>query len=152
EPGLYIGLPWGMDRVDRVPVGKVHRVEVGWDGKDEDEANPVMPPGQFLTGDHNLVNLRVALDYRVIEEDEELENYVLQADRVEGLVARAAESVLAEWAAGRTVDDILLEGKSTLPGWLVERVQRRIGPYRLGVRIQAASVTHLAPPRQVKEA
>src|SRR5262249_7247929 len=28
EPGLYVGLPWGMDRVDRVPIGLVRGVKV----------------------------------------------------------------------------------------------------------------------------
>ena len=28
-PGLYVGLPWGIDRVDRVAVGRVRRVSVG---------------------------------------------------------------------------------------------------------------------------
>ena len=25
EPGLYVGLPWGIDRVDRVPIDLVRR-------------------------------------------------------------------------------------------------------------------------------
>ena len=29
-PGLFVGLPWGLDQVQRVPVGRVRRVVVGW--------------------------------------------------------------------------------------------------------------------------
>src|SRR6266404_2581777 len=60
EPGLWVGLPWGMDRVDRVEVDKVRQVSVGYT---EDETG--LPSGQFLTGDHNLVNVRVLLEYTV---------------------------------------------------------------------------------------
>ena len=60
EPGLWVGLPWGMDRVDRVEVDKVRQVSVGYS---EDETG--LPSGQFLTGDHNLVNVRVLLEYTV---------------------------------------------------------------------------------------
>src|SRR5215204_7096619 len=60
EPGLWIGLPWGMDRVDRVEVDRVRQVSVGYS---EDESG--LPSGQVLTGDHNLVNLRVLLYYKV---------------------------------------------------------------------------------------
>src|SRR5437763_12670806 len=61
EPGLWVGLPWGMDRVDRVPVDRVQEVTVGYRDGDTEAA----PTGQVLTGDHNLVNLRVVLNYKV---------------------------------------------------------------------------------------
>ena len=67
-------------------------------------------------------------------------------DRVEGVIAREAEAALAEWAAGRAVDDILLTGSGDLPRWLAPRLQARLEPYRLGVRVQHASVALLAPP------
>ena len=37
-PGLYFGLPWGMDRVDRIAVDQVRRIVVGYqpDGDLED--------------------------------------------------------------------------------------------------------------------
>src|SRR5207249_2127753 len=40
-PGLWVGLPWGMDRVDRVPVNFVRRLTVGYEpGIDPDELMP----------------------------------------------------------------------------------------------------------------
>jgi membrane protease subunit HflK len=148
-PGLWVGLPWGMDRVDRVPVDLVRRVVVGFQ-PGGDEGEQATPPGQLLTGDHNLVNVQVLLDYRV--NADEVADYLTQADRADGLVARAAEAVLAEWVAGRPVDDVLTRGKSALPRWLVERTQERLKPYRLGVELQEASVALLLPPAEVKDA
>lgn len=148
-PGLRIGLPYGMERVDRVPVDLVRRVVVGYE-PDADETDQTTPPGQLLTGDHNLVNVQVLLDYSV--RDGELEDYVVQADRVDGVIARAAEAILAEWVAGRKVDEVLIRGKGELPALLVERTQARLEPYRLGVVIQRASVGHLFPPAEVKAA
>jgi membrane protease subunit HflK len=149
-PGLYVGLPWGLEQVDRVPIGLVRQVTVGWAGQDAEDLGPNTPPGQLLTGDHNLVNLQVVLDYAVNED--EVERFVVQQDRADGLVARAAEAVLAEWVAGRTVDDVLLRGKLELPAHVVRHTQERIALYELGVRIQEASVTHLNPPAEVRNA
>jgi membrane protease subunit HflK len=148
-PGLWVGLPWGMDRVDRVSVDALRRVEVGYrEGQDEDPQ--ATPPGRLLTGDHNLVNVQVVIGYTV--RPDEVEEYVLQQDRADGLVARVAETVVAEWVAGRTVDDVLLHGRSALRGRLVEECGRRLGPYHLGVEVQQADVAYLFPPRQVKDA
>ena len=149
EPGLWVGLPWGIDRVDRVPVDLVRRVLVGYQPEVAD--NLQTPPGQLLTGDHNLVNVQVALFYSIMED--RVDDYVIQSDRADGLVARAAETALSEWVAGRTVDDVLLRGKALLPAWLVQKTQERIAPYRLGIQIrEEASVTYLYPPDEVRSA
>src|SRR5439155_19225879 len=132
-PGLYIGLPWGMDQVERVPVGRVRRVTVGQAPPDGEEDRSTPPAGQLLTGDHNLVNLQVEIFYSVLDQDEAIAKFVVQAERIEGLVARVTETALAEWAAGRTVDEVLLRGKATLPGWLMDQVQQRPEAYDLGV-------------------
>jgi membrane protease subunit HflK len=148
-PGLHLGLPYGMDRVDRIPVDFVRPVRVGYDPA-ADESDEVTPPGQLLTGDHNLVNVQVVLDYTV--RDEQIEDYVVQAERVDGVIARTAEAVLAEWVAERKVDDVLIQGKAELPALLVRRTQQRIAPYRLGVVVQNASVSYLFPPDEVRRA
>lgn len=148
-PGLWVGLPWGLDRVERVPVARVQRVTVGF-GVGPEEEWPAIPAGLLLTGDENLVNGRVHVDFAVAEGDAALDDYVMNRDRVEGVIAREAEAALAEWAAGRAVDDILLTGSGDLPRWLAPRLQARLEPYRLGVRVQHASVALLAPPDEVR--
>jgi membrane protease subunit HflK len=148
-PGLWVGLPWGMDRVDRVSVDAVRRVKVGFQPGQE-ETPWGAPPGQLLTGDHNLVDVQVVVAYRVREAD--VADYVLHRDEVDALVARVTEGVLAEWVAGRTVDDVLLEGQVALPRVVVEETGKRLGPYRVGVEVQQADVAHLFPPANVKEA
>jgi membrane protease subunit HflK len=145
RPGLWIGLPWGMDQVDRVPVDVVRRVTVGFDPNGEDSTSLA---GQLLTADHNLVNIQVVIDYGVIED--QVEKYVIARDRVDGLVTRTVESILAEWVAGRSVDAVLLNGKALLPPVLVEETQKRINPYELGVQVKHASVALLSPPEQVR--
>jgi membrane protease subunit HflK len=161
-PGLWVGLPWGLDQVDRVQVDRVRRVSVGFDsGADEDDA--LVPPGQLLTGDHNLVNVRVVIEYSVI--DDQADRYVVQQDQVDDLIARAAETILAEWVAGHSVDYVLLNGQAEIPRRLVPQtsggnadfeagLQARLKDYYppLGVQVHDASVSLLSPPRQVKDA
>ncbi|MBL8796300.1 MAG: protease modulator HflK [Planctomycetia bacterium] len=154
RPGLYVGLPWPMDRVDRVPADFLRQIAVGYQKRPDEDADQT-PPGQLLTGDHNLVNVQVDIAYTVDQggaSDSSIVDFVLHMDRTDLLVSRAVEAVLAEWTASRSVDEVLLTGKSVLPGWLVSRAQERIAPYQLGLRIQSASVSHLFPPNSVKAA
>ena len=147
-PGLYVGWPWGIDVVERVPVGMVRRVTIGFRDVAEDESGT--PAGQILTGDHNLVNAQAEIHYTVRED--EVARFALQADRADGLVVRVAESVLAEWVAGRPVDEVLLRGKARLPTVLVEESNRRLADYALGVQVEQASLTRLNPPDEVRDA
>src|SRR5690606_7978239 len=55
-PGLWIGLPWGIRRVDRVPVRTRRQIRAGLDPEAASDA-PETPRGQRLTGDQTLVNV-----------------------------------------------------------------------------------------------
>lgn len=158
-PGLRIGWPWGIDQVDRVPVDRIQTLIVGFDPDlDSEEAQEAAqrrgespnPPGQLLTGDHNLVDVRVVVSFQVPEEG--LDDYVLHRERVEPILGRVTETSLAEWVAGRRVDDVLLEGKVRLPRDLVRDLGAKMTAYDLGIRVVDVRVVHLAPPQQVKRA
>jgi modulator of FtsH protease HflK len=147
-PGLWIGLPWGIDRVDRVAIEQVRSVTIGYRPGDPnlDDA----PPGQLLTGDRNLINVSIIINYTV--KPEEVIAYVEQQERADELIARAAEAALAEWVAGRNVDEVQLKGKTALPLELLPRLQPRLDACGLGVRIRNIDVPHVAPPDDVKSA
>ncbi len=146
--GLHIAWPWGIDRVDLAPVGRVRSIKVGYIEKKDDDN--IVPIGQMVTGDHNLVNVQASIDFRV--RDAEVEKFVLQQASIDAFVARAAESLLAEWIAGRTVDDVLRRGKHQIAGWLGGQMQQRLADYDLGIDIERVSITDLSPPEQVKDA
>jgi membrane protease subunit HflK len=152
-PGLYIGWPWGIDRVDRERVSRERRVTVGFDPRKADDEVKV-PEGMLLTGDHNLINIQIVIGYTL--DEDEVAKFVLNADRADALIARAAESALALWNAGRTVDDVLLFGRGALPDnlppWMVRELTVRLQPYDLGIRIKKVDVTLLDPPAEVKSA
>lgn len=145
--GLWIGLPWGLDRVDRVPIEKVRSVTVGYSPL---EASDDTPAGQLLTGDRNLINVRVVVNWAI--DPEALLAYVEQQERAEELIVRAAETTLTEWMGGRTVDEVLLRGKTRLPVELPRLLQQRLELARLGVRVRGVDVAYLAAPDDVKDA
>ncbi len=146
-PGLYIGLPWGMDRIDKFPVRAVRQLSVGYTPDDAADSLNI-PAGQFLTGDQNLVNLRLVVEYAL--DDEHLEDYAIHKDRADGVIARETEAAAAEWVAGHTVDEVL-GGRAAVARRVAEVLPTRVTPHRLGVVIQRVSVEHLAAPDEVRE-
>ncbi len=149
-PGLGVGLPWGIDRVDRVPVRTVRQLRVGYDAEAVNDTTT--PVGQLLTGDQNLVNVQIILDYAIGEADQDLDDYVIHRELVDATLSRAAEAAAGEWVAGRAVDQVLLTGTGTLPAWVLDRLGERLPELRLGIRVQRVSVALIAPPDEVRSA
>lgn len=148
-PGLWVGLPWGFDRVERVPVRTVRQIQVGYAPEAWSDA-PGTPAGQWLTGDQNLVNIQLVVDYAIGEADGDLDDFVMHRDQADVVLTREAEAAAAEWAGGRTVDEVLLTGNAALPAWVLARLPARAAAARLGVRVQRVSVAYLAPPEEVR--
>jgi membrane protease subunit HflK len=147
-PGLHVGLPWGFDRVDRVAVDEQRQLHVGYTD-DQGDLPTAIPVGQALTGDNQMVNVRLTLAYRV--DKNHLVDYVLHRDRVEDLLARAAESALAAVVAGETTDLILLGRAAALEAKLRAHLADRLAPYRLGLILDAVNVTLAQPPAELVE-
>ena len=142
-PGLWVGLPWGFDQLDRVSVRTARQLTVaGDDGV----------ALSFLTGDQNLVTARLVVEYGVGASDNDLDRFVAVRDRVDVVLARETEAAVAEWLAARTVDDVLLTGRAVLGARLGQSLPARLAPLGLGVVVQRVSVESLGPPDDVREA
>jgi len=150
-PGLWVGFPWGIDRVDRVQVRTARQLNVGFVPEAlEDSAG--VPPGQYLTGDQNLVNVKLVLEFAIDDRDGQLENYVIQRDRVDAVLTRELDALAAEWVGGRPVDEVLLTGRAALPRFVMDRLPTRLESHKLGIVVQRVSVDFLAAPQEVREA
>lgn len=149
-PGLWVGLPWGIDRVDRVQVRTVRQLAVGYIAEEANDA-PGTPPGQMLTGDQNLINLKLVIEYAVDDREGELEQFVTNEGQVPRVLAAEAEALAAEWVGTRTVDEVL-SGRAAIALRVSDRLQDRIAPHHLGVVVQRVSVADLSAPYEVQDA
>jgi len=148
-PGLWIGWPSGIDRIDRVKVQTVRQLEVGPTADTSDDPNAT---GQYLTGDQNLIHLRIVLEYAVDDRDGTFEQFVVHEDRLEAILTREVESLAGEWAAGIDIDRALLGGRSLLPAWMLPRLKDRLVALNLGVLVQRIALDTVAPPAEVRPA
>jgi len=148
-PGLWIGFPYGIDRIDRVPVRIVRQLAVGYNAEESSDA-PGLPTGQLLTGDQNLVNLKLVVEYAIDDRDGPLENYVVNRDRVEVVLGRETEALAAEWIGSHTVDRVL-GGRAALTQWIAGKLPARLESQSLGIVLQRVSVEYLAAPEEVRD-
>ena len=145
EPGLHLGLPWGLDQVDRVRPGETRTLTTG--------ALGAFAPGRagetsLLTGDANVLNAQVTLNYHVSDPA----RYLFSARDQERVLEALVEAALAESVASRGIDGLLTSERSELADALVKRVQTLADTAGLGIAVRGARLGRIAPPSAVADA
>lgn len=143
-PGLHLGLPLGLDRVDRVETERVRRVEIGL----AETPGPGDDPGagEYLTGDLNLIHARAVVQYRVADPS----RFVLAADDREGALRRLAESCLARSLARRGIEGALRDGRAAIAADVQSALDQSARRYGLGLAVLGVSLTDAQPPAEVQ--
>ncbi|MDW8367701.1 MAG: FtsH protease activity modulator HflK, partial [Abditibacteriales bacterium] len=148
-PGVHYRLPFPIDRVNKLKVRQVRQVTVGAELAGQPLGQAPTRRAEFLTGDQNLVNVVMTVQYTVADPLA----YLFRAQDVEALIAKAAEAGLAQAVAERTVDSLLTTGKVEAQNAIRQTAQRILhGQYDVGITITAVTITQTTPPAEVADA
>lgn len=147
-PGIHLSLPWPIDRVTRLKVQQQQRLTIG--GALGDQVLGRMQPlaSQFLTGDQNILQMRVVVQYSVgVPAD-----YLYQTEAVSRLIQSATEAELTRRTAARPVDAVLTTEKAAIQEEVRAATQKLLNGYRAGVLLSSISIESAAPPPEAAEA
>ncbi len=147
-PGLHFALPWPIDKVVKIKVRQLRRVVVGGILTDTATGRALQLVSEFLTGDQNIIHVRVVAQYSVgIPAD-----FVFQSQDPARLVAAAVETEVARAIAQRTVDDVLTTGKIAIQEETRAAAQQILSGYRAGVLLSTVNIESVAPPSEAANA
>lgn len=148
--GLHLDLPWPLARVDRVNLNAIRTLSIG-EGTVEPNAflQPVSSaPTTFLTGDKNLLQLRVAVQYRVSEEF--LAEWLYASERPEQRLRLLVETTVADFVSRSGVDFVHTQGLAELNNRLLMAVREQATRQRLGCEVEQVTIDRAEPPARVK--
>ena len=147
-PGLHYAFPWPIGHVYKLKVHQFRRIVVGGDIPDSVLGRVQQLPSEFLSGDQNLLNLRVVVQYSVREP----RDFLFQAEGVDRVIHAATESELSHQLAHAGVDDILTTEKVAIQNSVQQVVQQFVDDYRVGVAISSINIDKVTPPAEAAEA
>ncbi len=150
EPGLHWGLPWGIDRVDRLKVNQTRTLQVGAPGAGQAPLSRAPEPStdDSLTGDLNLVSAEALVQYRIRDP----ETYLFRARDVEAMLGAISEWSMARAVASRGIDELLTTGRAEVADGLARSIQSQADQARLGISVVAVRLGRVAPPSAVAPA
>lgn len=133
-PGLHYCLPWPIDRIDRVYVSQLRRVET--------------PATLVLTGDENLVMVRLGVHYVV----KDSQAYLFNQSDAEGILSRVAEAAIRRVSAEEPVDAVLTEEKDLIEEQSAVLIQATLDTYNSGLQVVDVQLLESNPPQEVADA
>lgn len=148
-PGLHFSLPNFIDEVVKVPVETVQELTVNTlYGAGNTVGTQVQSNGYVLTGDSNVVRMKIVLKYRV-SDPIAYALYVSDAPTtLKGVITAELTSLVTRTA----VDDVLTTEKSTLTAQSMKNAQQTLDRIGLGVTLTNIELTNITPPIEATDA
>lgn len=143
EPGLNYRYPWPFQRVDVVSVEQIRRIEVGFRG-----GQRVAEESMMLTGDENIVEAQMVVQYRVADPSK----YLFRLRDPEATLRGATEVALRSVVGGMTIDQVMIEERARVQEDTRAFVQRLMDDYQSGLAITEVKLQAADPPDQVRDA
>ena len=147
-PGIHYALPWPVDSVTKLKVRQLQRRVIGGEAPDTVLGRLQPLASQFLTGDQNILHLRVVTQYSVAVPAD----YLFRSADIAQLTGAAVESELARRIAQRTVDSVLTTEKAAIQEEVRAGAQKVLNDYSAGVQLASVNIESAAPPPEAADA
>ena len=148
--GLQFDLPWPLTRIDRVNFHEVRTLSLGELDADPNFLVPTSAarPATFLTGDKNLLLMKINVHYRISEEHvaDWLYNSGSPVQRLQLLV----ESTTTDLVSRCGVDFVHTLGLAEINNRLLVDVRKQAAILRLGCDVEQVTVDRAEPPARAK--
>lgn len=151
--GLHYDWPWPLSRVERVNLNEIRTLNIPLKSPEPDvesllldEALP--PEPAFLTGDKNLLNVYLAVQYRV--DETAVANFLYGSEGLEDRLACLTETTTTNLLARSGVDYVQVSGLAEWRRELTRQLQQKADRQQLGVIIEDVALDEISPPIQVK--
>ncbi|MHC4876302.1 MAG: protease modulator HflK [Planctomycetota bacterium] len=152
--GVYWHLPWPCSTVDRVRLSEVRTVSLGSAEAETTEQSDLlglMEPARqsrYLTGDRNILQVQLNVQYRVSAE--EVDDWLYTAGNVEERLRMLAEAALADVVLQSGVDFVHTLGHAGIRKAILDRLKALADTGHLGITLEDVTIAGVAPPVRVK--
>jgi membrane protease subunit HflK len=146
-PGLNYHLPWPVQRVDVVNVEAIRRAEIGFRTQ-EGQAARVATEALMLTGDENIVDTQLIVQYRVSDPSK----YLFRLRDPDDALRNATEVAVRSAIGKMKIDDVLTTGRGDAQERVRIFLQQLLDTYDSGLHVTDVKLQVVDPPEQVKDA
>lgn len=152
DPGLHFKFPFGIDVVERVPVGRQQKQEFGFGTEGASNyfqytsRSEMELEKNMVTGDLNSALVEWVIQYRITEPAK----YLFRVRSSDETLRDASEAVMREVVGDRTVDEVITIGRQEIEAESQEKLKSLVELYELGITIDQVQLKNVDPPKPVQ--
>lgn len=155
EPGPHLKLPFGIERVTKVPVQRQLKMEFGFRGTVSSGARTefATPPeaqaeSLMLTGDLNVAVVEWIVQFRIRDP----KAFLFNVRNVPETFRYMSEAAVRQVVGDHSVDEVITIGRAQIALAAKEELQRLCDLYGIGIEIQQLVLQDVNPPGPVRPA
>ncbi|MBM3317737.1 MAG: FtsH protease activity modulator HflK [Candidatus Eisenbacteria bacterium] len=151
EPGLHLKMPFGVERVLKVPIQRQLKQEFGFRTTrsgvhSEYSTRGLEGESNMLTGDLNAAVVEWVVQYRVLDPYK----YLFRVRNVEETFRGMTEAVMRKIVGDRTVNEVLTVGRAEVATEVEVQLQALCAQYETGIKVDQVVLQDVNPPDPVK--
>ncbi len=160
-PGLHFHFPAPVERVQRIPVALIQRVEIGfrtvgraagsarayqWESRHQSGSyEKRLDESLLFTGDENIIDINTVVQYRVSDPMK----YVLNVELPAMLVSTYGEASIRRVAGTNDIEPLLTTDRTMIESRVGARLQYLLDESGAGVEIVTVELQDVHPPIEV---
>ncbi len=145
QSGLNWKFPAPIETVNTPKVTEVKRIEIGFRTLRNGQYRTVEKESLMLTGDENIVDAEMIVQYKI----KEPVDYLFKIVEPELTVREAAEASLRTVVGRNKIDETLTTGKFTIQEETKIQLQTILDNYQSGIHVVAVQLQDVSPPKEV---
>lgn len=148
KAGLHWHLPWPIETVTIVNVDRIRTAEIGYRSDSQNRSGSVLSESLMLSKDENIVDIRIAVQYKVSD----AKKYLYDVAEADMTLRSLTESALREVVGRNKMDFVLTEGRDEVVSKVQNITQNNLDRYNTGLMITSLNLQDAQPPEQVQGA
>ncbi len=148
EAGMHFKWPFGIQKVRKVNVNVIQKVEIGFKTENGNMVS-LDDESKMITGDFNIVNVDFFVEYRIANP----EKYLYSSLQPEQILKNLVQSQIRTVVGSYLVDDVLTTKKSQIQGEIKDLVIDELANYDIGITLESIKIQDAeAPTKEVAQA
>jgi membrane protease subunit HflK len=153
DPGLNFKMPFGIEKVYKVPVERQLKLEFGFRTatpgvRTRYAATNYQEESLMLTGDLNAAEVEWIVQFRISDPYK----FLFRVRNAEQTFRDINEAVMRKVVGDRTVDEVLTVGRQEVATTVTVKLQELCDQYETGIKVDQVVLQDVNPPELVKPA
>jgi membrane protease subunit HflK len=147
--GPHWRIPYPVEQVEIVDVEQRRFVEIGYRSGSAGQSTVAVPrEALMLTGDENIVDIKLAVQYQISDP----RHYLFNVRDPNSVLKQVAESAIREVIGKNEMDFVLKEGRAEVVSGTREVMQKTLDIYNSGLLVSDVNLQDAQPPDEVQAA